>query len=283
MSQHLHDVPYGASRDDAGLIEMLDLDAEVLHDYLAEVTSWVQLLAPPSCERIVDIGAGTGTGSLALARLFPDAEVVAVDTSPDLLAHVRQVANAAGLGDRLRTVRADLDQGWPDTGPADVVWASMSLHHLADPDRTLEDIMTALRPGGLLAVVEIDGQPRFLPDDIGVGHPGLERRLQAALGSELAAHVPHLGSDWDLRFATAGLPVLERRIFAIDLQPPLPAAAGRLARAFLTRVRAALAGRLDAEDLETVDRLLEECGSHSVLRRDDLTVRAERTAWAVRR
>jgi SAM-dependent methyltransferase len=279
MTQHRP----GDTQLDANLSETLDLDAEVLHDYLARVTSWVHSLAPASCKRIVDIGAGTGSGCLALARLFEDAEVVAVDQSTDLLARVREQATTAGLADRVRTVHANLDEGWPAIGPVDLVWASMSLHHLADPDRTLKDTMAALRPGGVLAVVEVDGQPRFLPQDIGIGRPGLEDRYRAALQPAHAAQVPHLGSDWDARFAAAGLPVLERRVFTIDLQPPLPPATGRYVRAYLARIRSALDGGLDAADLATLDRLLDEYGPDSVVHREDLTVRTVRTAWVVRR
>jgi SAM-dependent methyltransferase len=279
---HRHDA-HGEAQGSADLIEMLDLDAEVLHDYLVEATSWVRSLAPASCERVVDIGAGTGSGALALARLFPDAEIVAVDQSADMLARVDEHAATAGLADRVRTLCADLDDGWPETGPVDLVWASMSLHHMADPERTLADVLAALRSGGLLAVVEIDGQPRFLPDDLGFGRPGLEARCHAALEAENAERVPHLGSDWDARFAAAGIPVVDRRDFAIDLRPPLPPATGRYARAYLTRIRAGLEDRLDAADLATMDRLLDEYGPDTVLRRTDLTVRTVRTAWAVRR
>ena len=282
-----HDREHGAAHsddhDNAGLIELLDLDAEVLTDYLVEVTSWVRSLAPASCELVVDIGAGTGTGSLALARLFPEAEIVALDSSADMLAHVQKQAAATGVAERVRTLRADLNDGWPQIGPVDLVWASMSLHHLADPDRTLTEIMAALRSGGVLAVVEVDGQPDFLPDDLGFGRPGLQARLRGALQPEQAAQVPHLGSDWDARFAALGVTVLERRVFAVDLQPPLPPAAGRYARAYLARIRSALEGRLDAEDLATVDRLLDDHGRDSVLHRHDLSIRSIRTAWAVRR
>lgn len=239
------------------------------------------LLAPASCERIVDIGAGTGTGCLALAHLFPDAEIVAVDQSTDMLARVHAQATAAGLSNRLRTVHANLDDGWTEDGPVDLVWASMSLHHMADPDRTLKNIMAALRPGGVLAVVEDDGQPRFLPEDIGLGRPGLEARYRAALEPEHAALVPHLGSDWDARFAATGVHVLQRRVFTIDLQPPLPPATGRYAHAYLARIRSALDGRLNVEDLTGLDRLLDKQGPDSVMHRKDLTVQTVRTAWVV--
>lgn len=279
---HEHQSPPSDAHQPADLTEMLDLDAEVLHAYLAEVTSWVASLAPVPCERIVDIGAGTGSGGLALARLFEAAEIVAVDQSDDMLARVKEQAEETGLVKRVRTVRADLDEGWPETGPVDLAWASMSLHHVADPVRTITAILAALRPGGVLAVVEVDGQPRFLPDDIGIGRPGLEDRYRAALAPAHAAQVPHLGSDWDARFADMGVPVLERRVFTIELQPPLPPAAGRYARAYLARIRSALDGRLDAEDLATLDRLLDEQSPDSVVHRTDLTVRAVRTAWVVR-
>ena len=247
-------------------------------------------MGPHGCHRrrpsaIVDLGAGTGTGTLALAQLFPDAEVIAVDQSAEMLGTASASRpRALGLADRVRTVDAPTwTKAWPDVGPVDLVWASMSLHHLADPDRALADVVAALRPGGLLAVVEIDGQPRFLPDDLGIGRPGLEVRWHTAIEPEHAARVPHLGSDWDARFAAAGLPLVGRREFVIDLRPPLPAATGRYARAYLARIRSALEGRLDADDLATIDLLLDEHGTNSVLHRTDLRVSTVRTGWAVRR
>jgi ubiquinone/menaquinone biosynthesis C-methylase UbiE len=61
------------------------------------------------------------------------------------------------------------------------VWAASSLHEVADPDRVLSNVYAALHAGGLLVVVEMDDLPRFLPDDVGLGRPGLEARCHAAL------------------------------------------------------------------------------------------------------
>jgi len=281
MENHHHQHDPAAESDWAAMAELLDLDADVLHSYLSEVTAWVyERAAELPRRRILDLGSGTGTGALALVQRFAEADVIALDKSAQLLARGQAKARELGVEDRIRTVQADLDAAWPVIEPVDLVWASSSLHHMADPDRVLTEVFTAINPGGLLAVAEMDSFPRFLPDDVG---PGLEARLQAALAEARADELPHLYSDWGPRLSAAGFTVEARRTFDIDLTAPLPALAGRYAQASLTRLRSGLDGRLSPADLATLGPLLDGDGPGSVLRRDDLTVRTARTAWAARR
>ena len=154
---------------------------------------------------------------------------------------------------------------------------------MADPDHVLTQVFGGLRPGGLLAVLEMDSFPRFLPDDLGLGRPGLEARCHAALAEQRAAELPQLGSDWGLRLSRAGFTVEAERSFVIDLAPPLPAATGRYAQACLRRIRPGLDSRLSVGDLATVDTLIGSDGPDGVRQRDDLTVRAARTGWLARR
>jgi SAM-dependent methyltransferase len=172
---------------------------------------------------------------------------------------------------------------WPAVDTLDLVWASASLHHVADPDRVLTEVFAALRPGGLLAVIEMGSFPRFLPDDLGLGRPGLEARCHALLADDHADAVPNLGSDWGPRLPRAGFTIEAERAFAIDLRPPLPASAGRYAQAPLRRMRSGLDGRLSADDRAALDTLVDSEGPDGVLQRSDLTVRAARTGWAARR
>jgi SAM-dependent methyltransferase len=283
--QHHHDQHHPAAEaDDAALAELIDLDAEVLHAYLSEAITWVgELAAGLPRRRIVDLGSGTGTGALALARCFMGADVIAVDVSVPMLGRLRDKARELGVDRRIRTVQADLDAGWPATGPVDLVWASNSLHHMAGADRILTQVFTALQPGGLLAVAEMGSFPRFLPDDLGLGRPGLEARCHAVIAGDMADEVPLFGSDWGPRLSNSGFTIEAERAFVIDLEPPLPAAAGRYAQASLMRLRRGLDGRLSAGDLATLDTLLDGDGPGSVLRRDDLTVRTTRTVWVARR
>jgi hypothetical protein len=154
---------------------------------------------------------------------------------------------------------------------------------MADPDRVLAEVFAATRPGGLLTVAEMNSFPRFLPDDPGPGHPGLEARCHAALAETMADELPHLGSDWGARLREAGFTIEAERTFAIDLTGPLPASAGRYAQATLRRIRSHLDGRIGSGDLAALDTLIDSDGPGSVLRRDDLTVRTTRTVWVARR
>jgi SAM-dependent methyltransferase len=263
-----------AHHADPVMTEMLDLDVEVLHEYHRELITWVGSL-PPARPLLIDLGAGTGTGALALAQERPDAQVVAVDGSDEMLDHLRHRARALGVAERIRTVQADLDEPWPALGPADLVWASASLHHLADPGRVAGEIRAALRPGGVVAVVELDSFPRFLTEDPGAG---VEERGHALMAEYRAEAGMHLGEDWGARLAAAGFVVDAPRHVDIELRAPLPAAAGRYAQVCLQRMRQGLDTRLGAGDLAVLDTVVAGLPD-----RDDLTVRTARTVWLGRR
>ncbi|MFJ9342151.1 class I SAM-dependent methyltransferase [Streptomyces sp. NPDC101733] len=262
--------------------EILDLDAEVLAEHIATITAWLPVGSGP--REIVDLGCGTGAGTFALLDRFPEAYVTAVDSSAEHLHRLREKACAQGRQDRVRTVQADLDAtAWPDLGTPDLVWASASLHHMADPDRALRAVHDVLAPGGLFAVVELAGFPRFLPEDAPEDRPGLEGRCYAARDRFHAEHVPHRGADWGPKLAEAGFTVEGERVIAVDTDGAGNPAVGRYALSALRSLRHTAVDALPAEDVAALDRLLDTDGPHSVLRRDDLAVRTERTVWAARR
>ncbi|MGH3399648.1 MAG: class I SAM-dependent methyltransferase [Streptosporangiaceae bacterium] len=280
MSHVPHHHHHAGDDDEAVLAELLDLDAEVLQAYLSAAVERVrELAAAGPVRRILDLGSGTGTGALALARRFPGAEVIAVDQSAGMLARLRSKAVGSGLADRVKTVEADLDGAWPAIEAAYLVWSSMAMHHLADPGRGLAEIFAVLRPGGLLAAAELTTSLRFLPDDVGLGRPGLEARCDAALDELRGAELPYLGADWGPLLTGAGFTGVTGQVFDLSPAAPLPPAAGRYALGSLRRARGRLDGTLAADDLAALDALTAEDGPDSVLRRQDLAISGTRTLW----
>ena len=257
----------------AHMAEMLDLDAEVLHEYHREVITWVSDGLPADA-RVVDLGAGTGTGTIALARALPSATVVAVDVDDEMLGHVRH--RAAALGGRVRTVAADLDVPWPaDLGPADLIWASASMHHMADPGFAVAQAFATLRPGGRFAITELDSFPRFLTDPAEVA---VEDQGQAAMAARREEGGLHMHENWGDRLTAAGFTLDAERHFDIDLRPPLPAAAARYAQVSIERMRHGLEDRLSAADLAALDKIIADLPA-----RTDLSVRTNRTVWLAHR
>ncbi|MDL4820063.1 class I SAM-dependent methyltransferase [Actinomadura opuntiae] len=279
-----HDASHGHHHDNGSdsQAEILDLDAEILAEHTASITAWLPLHTAP--HHIVDLGCGTGAGTFALLDRFPDAHVTAVDASAEHLQRLRTKACARGVQHRVRTVQADLDEdAWPDLGSPDLVWASASMHHMAHPDHALRTVHDALAPGGLFAVVELAGHPRFLPENAPKDRPGLEERVHAAADRLQAEHMPHRGADWGPMLTAAGFTIEGERTIAVNIEGSRTEAIGLYALRILQRIRSVIADRLSAEDLTALDRLLDPGSPHSILRRDDLTVRTERTVWAALR
>lgn len=266
---------------DTDQADYLALEAAVLAEQTAAIVDWLPLRTSP--RHIVDLGSGTGAGTLAILRRFPEAQVIAVDVSAAHLQRLREEAQVRGVDDRIRTVQADLDHSaWPSLGTPDLVWASASLHHMARPEDALRTVRGVLAPDGLLALVELAAFPRFLPEDGPEDRPGLEERCHEVGDRLRAERLPHLGADWGSTLAAAGFTVEGERTVAVKVEGSRNEAVGAFALASMQRLRHSLEGSLDPDDLAAVDRLLDADSPGYLLHRDDLTVRAERTVWAAR-
>lgn len=156
-------------------------------------------VAPRHGERILDVAAGTGTSSLALAAA--GARVTASDPSPGMLAVGRQ------RHPHLDFVEADaLDLPFPDAS-FDAVTITFGLRNIGDARRALREMARVCRPGGRLVICEFS-TPTTPP--LRFGHRLFVRGLLPALG-RLASDPPayrYLAEtvlDWPDQFALAGV------------------------------------------------------------------------------
>ncbi|NSC23533.1 class I SAM-dependent methyltransferase [Streptomyces albus subsp. chlorinus] len=273
---HAHG-PGGTEPDWEALAEHLEREAELGVPFLEAAAAWLHdLLGPREVTRVLDLGSGPGVSTTALAHAFPGAETVAVDSARGLLERARARAAREGLASRVTTREAELPDGLTDLGTAELVWTSNVVHHLGDQRAALETFAGALRPGGVLAVRERGLPARFLPRDIGIGRPGLQARLDAveedrfsAMRAELPGH-RRVVEDWPALLVAAGLAPTGSRSFLTDLPAPLDPVARTHVRDRLQRSRDNLADSLDAEDLATLDVLLDDASPDGILRRPDV-------------
>ncbi len=103
--------------------------------------------------RVLDVGAGTGSLTLLLARLLPDTHVVGVDLTPKLVADAR--ARAAALGLQNVEFREGNALKLPFEDAAfDATVCQTLLIHLGDPAGAVRELSRVLRPGGAFMAAE---------------------------------------------------------------------------------------------------------------------------------
>ena len=95
-------------------------------------------------ERVIDLGCGPGNSTELLVARYPDAEVIGLDSSPDMLAQAR-----ARLP-RCAFIEADL-VSWTPPERTDLLFANASFQWLPDHTSILRRMLQALAAGGVLA------------------------------------------------------------------------------------------------------------------------------------
>ncbi len=124
-------------------------DAELYLRYADERTRPSQdLIAAIPLERparIVDIGCGPGNSTELLKRRWPDAEVIGLDSSPEMLAEA-----ARRYPDGRWVLGNAVD--WTPPHPVDLVFANASLQWLRDHASLVPRLLRHVAPGGVLAV-----------------------------------------------------------------------------------------------------------------------------------
>ena len=120
--------------------------------WLAALPDIVERLRRPGA-RLADVACGAGWSTIALARAFPDADVIGLDLDRWSIERARENAKDAGLGDRPSFVLGDAAD--PELeGRFDLVTILEAVHDLSRPVEVLASVRRMLAPGGALLVVD---------------------------------------------------------------------------------------------------------------------------------
>ncbi|GIW41938.1 MAG: hypothetical protein KatS3mg076_2515 [Candidatus Binatia bacterium] len=103
---------------------------------------------------VADLGAGTGYFTVRFAEAVgPEGVVYAVDVDRAVLEYTKERAERAGHRN-VRTVLADASDPRLPPASVDLVFVCNTYHHLKNREEYFRGVKNALRPDGILAVVE---------------------------------------------------------------------------------------------------------------------------------
>lgn len=157
-------------------------DAYVAGAYEVDLGERLRHLVPWRPDmRVLDAGCGTGYVALMLAPLVEGA--IGVDASDRML---REAAGKPGAS-RVVWRQAPVERLPVADRSLDVVVCHMLLHHVVSPRRALAEVRRALRPGGLVVIVDADRHTEaWARTEMGDVHRGIDR-------ARLRGHLAGLG------------------------------------------------------------------------------------------
>jgi len=135
------------------------------------IQDWMDALELKPGGRVLDIGAGPGFVSLALAeRVGPSGIVYAIERSAEALAYLERLQNDRGI-EQIERVTADAATVEPSRVQAGSALVSMVLHHADDPAGLLRNVARCVSAGALVVIAE------FHPEGPCTSGPPREHRL----------------------------------------------------------------------------------------------------------
>lgn len=110
-----------------------------------------------------DLGAGNGFHSLEMAKsVAPSGRVIAVDIQPEMLKLLAERAQAAGVTNVQTLLGTATDPRLP-AKTCDLILLSDVYHELDDPAAMLDHLERALRPRGVIALLEFRAEDPKVP------------------------------------------------------------------------------------------------------------------------
>jgi 2-polyprenyl-3-methyl-5-hydroxy-6-metoxy-1,4-benzoquinol methylase len=127
----------------------------------------------------MDFGCGTGLVTLRLAPYLRS--IVGVDSSRGMLDRLDAKIQAGGPAN-IRTSLAEELLERPSTARFHLITSAMTLHHIQDISTLLSSFQALLRPGGYVALADLETEDgSFHGDPTGVFHLGFSREELAEL------------------------------------------------------------------------------------------------------
>jgi len=128
-------------------------DSDYFRSLIEEALSATPLAA--QAPLILDLGSGSGNSVWPCLDLFPEAQIIATDLSPNLLSILRDhAATRDNDKARLNAICMDVTRDYFLSDRFDFAVGAAILHHLIDPIAALKAVHNALKPGAIALFFE---------------------------------------------------------------------------------------------------------------------------------
>jgi ubiquinone/menaquinone biosynthesis C-methylase UbiE len=133
-------------------------------------------------QKVLEIGPGPGRLLIPAARkVLPGGEAVGIDIQPAMIERLKRRANEAGVTN-LETIVGDATYPHVPEASFDIVFLCAALGEIPDRTAALAQCYRALKPGGVLSISEMFGDPHYqtrsvvrrLAEDVGFRFQSIE-------------------------------------------------------------------------------------------------------------
>lgn len=135
---------------------------------------------------VLDYGCGTGLVAFALAPRVK--QLVAADSSAGMLNRVRKKIGELAV-ENIAPAQVDLSTEKHLDQQFDLIYTSMTMHHIPDTGAMISEFYQRLTPGGYLAIIDLDSEDGSFHGDMpGIAHQGFDRSSLKKLAEENGLH-----------------------------------------------------------------------------------------------
>lgn len=186
--------------DVEGWIARFERDDREIYMRRDEVVSVLNL--KPGMD-VADIGAGTGFYTMLFAqKVGPDGTVYALDIAENFITYIEETAKELGLNN-VKGIANPVDSTSLAPDSVDVVFLADTYHHFEYPYKMLESIHSALRPEGMVVLIDLERiegvTSKFVLNMVRAGKGTFTDEFKNA-GFELIEEVPFSEKDYILKF-----------------------------------------------------------------------------------
>jgi ubiquinone/menaquinone biosynthesis C-methylase UbiE len=105
-------------------------------------------------EVVLDVGAGSGYFSLAIAKKLNSGKVICFDLSEEMLQRLKHKAKKEGLENRIQIMNGEASSLDLNDESVDLVVSSFAFHEISSPETVLMEMIRVLKPNGWVIITD---------------------------------------------------------------------------------------------------------------------------------